>query len=869
MKNRTAAKKAKITKKKAARASASPPKESEQFPIVGVGASAGGLEAFEQLLAPMSLTTGMAFVLVPHLAPKHESMLTELLSKKTKLPVVQIENGMRVSPNRVHIIPPNAEMRIANGVLELIPFNGSKTHRMPIDQFFRSLAEDQQSHAIGVILSGTASDGTLGLQAIKAHGGITFAQDEKTAKYNAMPRNAVASGHVDFVLPPELIATELDRIAKHLPALHVEEPAIESESPLDQSLHAVFAILKKMTRVDFGFYKRGTLERRIRRRMFLRKAETLEDYIRLLRKESEEVAALFHDVLINVTGFFRDPQLFDVLKHEVFPSLAGAKGDKEEGSPFRIWVPGCSTGEEAYSLAIALMEYLGEAAVNIEVQIFATDVSDEIVQRARAGIYPENITLDIDSERLRRFFQKVEGGYQVSKAIRDVVVFARQDLTRDPPFSKIDLISCRNVMIYMGQVLQKRIIPLFHYALNPGGILVLGSSETVGSFGDLFSVVDKKFKVYSKKHAAGPLHFEFVPQYHEEKTPQNEPPPQVKAGADLQRIADQMLLNRYAPASVVVNSDLDIVMFLGNTGPFLEPAPGDASLNLLKMVKPGLHVELRRAFQKVRRNGGIRREGLLIQYDGGFRNINFEINSMRHAGVKGQFYMVVFEDANSKTDSSKANPSKRLKGRQPAKQARATADREVNELKEELKATREYLQAIIEEQRTANEESRSANEEIQSSNEELQSINEELETAKEELQSANEELTTVNEELQNRNDELTLLNNDLNNLLSSVNIPIVMLSDDLRIRRFTPMAEKVMNLIPGDLGRPITDIKPNIKLGDLKQSILNVIDTLRIEETEVEDRDGKRYAMTIRPYRTTDNKIEGVVIVLLDQQRRV
>jgi two-component system CheB/CheR fusion protein len=508
-------------------------------------------------------------------------------------------------------------------------------------------------------------------------------------------------------------------------------------------------------------------------------------------------------------------------------------------------------------------------SVNLQIQIFATDVSETAIQKARPGIYPASISLDVSSERLRRYFQAVDGGYQVTKAIRDMCVFAKQDLAKDPPFSRVDLISCRNVMIYMTQFLQKRIVPLLHYALNPSGVLFLGSSETVGSFTDLFVPLDKKYKIYAKRQVSLPLNFEFVPQYRNDEEHTKKEHEEIPQRMDLQKIADQILLNRYVPASVLVNEKLEIIQFIGQTGGFLDPAPGDASLNLLKMVKSGLHLELRLGFQRVKRGGSARKEGVLIEQEGDLRSVNLEIIPVKTGLRKERYFLVVFEDASPPAPPAKTKTSP---GQNDTKEVKAKLPQTAMEnarLKEELEATREYLQSIIEEQRTTNEELRSANEEIQSSNEELQSINEELETAKEELQSTNEELTTVNEELQNRNEELTHLNNDLSNLLSSVNIPIVMLGNDLRIRRFTPMAEKIMNLIPTDIGRPITDIKPNVRIPDLKTAISKVIDTLEIQEMEVEDAGSHWYSMRIRPYRTLDNKIDGVVIVLLDLDPRL
>ncbi len=831
--------------------------------IVGIGASAGGLEAFEQLLAALPENSGMAFVLVQHLAPQRESILSELLARSTRMPVVEVKEGVRVEPNRVYVIPPNSDMSIKDGALHLATRDRERALRLPIDLFFRSLADDQQNRAIGIILSGTASDGTLGLQAIKAAGGVTFAQDEQSAKYSAMPRSAVAAGNVDFVLPPSLIARELERISRHVHVFASDDAAEAESAPAgDQTLNKIFQLLRNVSRVDFNYYKQGTIKRRITRRMFLRKVDSLPSYLQLLRVNPGEVEALFEDILINVTGFFRDPEAFDVLRDDIFPNILKGRNSQ---SPLRIWVPGCSTGEEAYSLAIAMLEAMGDKPSNVQIQIFATDVSDHIIQKARAGIYPENIAMDISAERLRRFFQKADGGYQISKMIRDLCLFAKQDIAKDPPFSRLDMISCRNVMIYMSQVLQKRILPVFHYALNPGGILFLGTSETATSDGDLFVAIDKKQKIYQKKPGSLAMHVG-VHEYHDAspRTPRAREAPPV----DLQRIAGQLLLDRYAPASVVVDDNLNIHQFIGQTGRFLDPAPGDASLNLLRMVKTGLQLELRLAFPKVRKTGTVRREGLLVEHNGGLKTVNVEITSVRNMPGKERYYVVAFEDAGAIPRKDEKMPSAGKSPKKSAKGKLTPLETENANLREQLEATRGYLQSIIEEQRTTNEELRSANEEIQSSNEELQSINEELETAKEELQSTNEELTTVNEELQNRNDELSQLSNDLNNLLSSVNIPIVMVGNDMRIRRFTPVAQKMMNLIAGDVGRPITDIKSTLKLPDLRALSAKVIETLEIQETEVVDTIGRPYLMRLRPYRTMDNKIEGVVMIFLDFETR-
>src|SRR6266516_4459897 len=669
------------------------PTNAHPLSVVGVGASAGGLEAFEQLLRSLPNDTGLAFVLVQHLAPKHESMLSELLAKATRMPVVEVTQGMRVQGNHVYVIPPNADMSISDSVLHLSPLSPDRGLRMPIDSFFRSLADTHQSRSIGVILSGTASDGTLGLQAIKALGGVTFAQDEQSAKYSAMPRSAIAAGNVDFVLPPEAIARELKRIATHVKVLGPDErPEAEERITPDATLNKIFFLLRNFSRVDFSFYKPGTIKRRITRRMFLRKIDKLEAYLQYLRRHRDEVEALFNDVLIIVTSFFREPDSFEALKTVAFPAIMA---QKDANVPIRIWVPGCSTGEEVYSIAIILLESLGEKAPNTQIQVFATDLSEGIISKARAGIYPESVALDISSERLRRFFLKVENGYQINKHIRDIVVFAKQDLAKDPPFSKLDLISCRNVMIYMSQVLQKRILPLFHYALNPGGILFLGSSEAVGGFGDLFVPLDKKHRIYTKKTVQSPVPFDFVPRFNAEQ--EVRPHTEVQKPLDLQKAGEQMLLYRYSPPSVIVNDRLEIIQFIGQTGPFLDPLPGDASLNLLRMVKTGLHLEIRVAFQKAKRDGAVRKDGVLIEQDGGrLKAVNFEISPIKNIPGGERYYLVVFEEASRPPAEKSSKNKKEVPDKKNGKKQVSRLDLENKRLKEELEATREYLQSIIE-----------------------------------------------------------------------------------------------------------------------------------------------------------------------------
>jgi two-component system CheB/CheR fusion protein len=837
----------------------------KSFPVVGIGASAGGLEAFTQLLQHLPSNTGMAFVFIQHLDPTHESILTEILSRATDMPVKKVEDGMPVKPNHVYVIPPNTNMGISLGILNLIARPKTSAPHIPIDIFFRTLAEDRKSKAIGVILSGTGSDGAIGLEQIKAEGGITFVQDEKSAKYDGMPRSAISTGYVDFILPPEGIARELARIGTHPYVARPKTTKVDELIPeSEDSLRRIFTLLRVATGADFTNYKPATIKRRILRRMALNKIDKLEDYIKYMKSNAAEVQALYQDVLIKVTGFFRDPQAFQVLKSRVFPSIIRNRSPKE---PIRIWVPGCSTGEEAYSIAICLIEFLGTTPkTNIPIQIFATDISEVAIERARAGIYIENIVADVSQERLRRFFTKMDRGYQINKSIREMCVFARQDITRDPPFSKLDLISCRNVLIYLGPPLQRKIMSIFHYALKPTGFLLLGTSETVGTSSDLFSLVDKKNKIYSKKAAALHPAFDFIEVGHGlERVAKGDsiggPKDEVWGELDVQKEADRIILNRYTPAGVVINDNMDIVQFRGQTIPYLELFPGKASLNLMKMAREGLFVELRAAIQKARKQGvPVRRKGLHVRRDGEFRDVNIEVVLINSHTSKERYFLVLFEDAKPQS----ADEGKRTK----KTEVKRTECRRVSQLNQELAATKEYLRAVIEEQEATNEELKSANEEILSSNEELQSTNEELETAKEELQSINEELTTVNEELQNRNFELSQFNNDLNNLLGSVNMPIIMVGSDLCIRRFTPMAEKILNLIPADIGRSISNINLNIDVPNLEQLISDVIETVTVKEQEIQDHNGRWYSIRIRPYRTVENEINGAVIMLVDISER-
>ncbi|MEQ8189931.1 MAG: chemotaxis protein CheB [Candidatus Eremiobacterota bacterium] len=833
--------------------------------IVGIGASAGGLEAFSELLKNLPANTGMAFILVQHLDPNHESMLTELLRQETTMNVSEVKNKMKIMANHVYVIPPSCEMTVSKGLLYICPRKKTSGKYMPVDTFFTSLASDQKNRAIGIILSGTATDGTIGLRNIKSEGGLTFAQDEKTAKFDGMPRSAISAGVVDFILSPEDIAGEIAQIDSY--------PYITGEDKVkthkfikedEKDMTEIFRLLKQYREVDFTYYKPSTIRRRLARRMILCRIKHINDYIRYLKETPSELDFLYQDFLINVTGFFREPETFETLRKKIFPEILSWERDSD--MPVRIWVPGCSTGEEAYSIAIYMIEYLQDINSGISASIFATDINEMAIEKARTGFYPETAVSDIPPDKLRKFFVKTEHGYQINKTVRNSCIFARHDLIKDPPFSNIDLISCRNVMIYLGPVLQKKIIPAFHYALNTKGFLMLGTSETIGTYADLFSLEDKRYKIYSKKSIMSRrlLSYDFpVEKYNLKQPDMQEKSDENHKDFNILKEADRVVLSTYAPPGILVDENMDIIEFRRNVSPYLKPASGPASLNLMKMAHEDLLVELRIGIHKSKQeNSAITKTGLSLKYNGTKRTVDIKIIPLKKTATAKEYYFLIlfYEKELIRPEEQKTGK----KTEEPGEEETKEKDRKIIKLQEELKATREYLQSIIEEREATNEELRSAIEEIQSSNEELQSTNEEMETAKEELQSTNEELTTVNEELQHRNMELTQLNNDLTNLLSSVNIPVIILSSDLRIRRFTPLAEKIWPLIPSDTGRPLADLNLNILIPDIEKRILNVIDSLTSEEMEVQDREGRWYYLRIRPYKTLDNKIDGVIISMMD-----
>jgi two-component system CheB/CheR fusion protein len=840
------------------------PYNRRRFPIVGIGASAGGLEACIAFLNALPSRLGMAYVILPHLDPSRESAFSEILSRTTTMQVLDATDHTTVLPNHVYVIPPNYQMTIANGVLRLSRGEQPLSVRTTIDIFLQSLAHDQGPNAVGVILSGTASDGTLGLAAIKGEGGITFAQNG-SAKYDGMPASAIASGCVDMVLPPEGIAKELVRMSQHPYVLGASMLLEQDGTSRAGQLSQLFSLLRRATRVDFSEYKPPTIGRRVARRMALQKLESLADYVGVLKRDKQELNALYQDLLINVTSFFRNSEAFGALSRVVYPELL--KRREPRNAPIRIWVPGCSTGEETYSHAISLMEYLTDQRVEAAVQIFGTDLSETAIQRARSGVYKETIENDVSPVRLTRFFQKVDTGYQIHKSIRDLCIFSTQNVFSDPPFSSIDLISCRNVMIYLSQSLQKRVVPAFHYALNRNGFLMIGNTEgLVGPGSELFEMVERKQKIYRKKAVATPLTFGFSMHMNEMHTPSDQIPGESKTPeparmpVDVQRESDRLLLARYAPPSVVVTEQLEIVHTRGHTGAFLELPAGKISMNILKMARPGLLFDLQSAIEEAKKsNVEVVRPGVVVEGMGTTTTTDLRISPFRSPVQERVCFLIAFE-----APSGTVAPQEEAIALPLSDDERTLRDKQIAQLRQELAATREYLQSIIEAMEATNEELQSANEEIQSVNEELQSTNEELQTSKEELESANEELHTVNEEMQHRNDQLNLLNNDLNNLLNSVNLPMVMVGPELNIRRFTPQAAKVLGVTASDVGRPITRLR--LKLLDaaaLEQIMLNVISEVRPSHQRLRDASGRWCELQVTPYRTSDNRIDGVVLNVL------
>jgi chemotaxis methyl-accepting protein methylase/PAS domain-containing protein len=823
------------------------------FPIVGIGASAGGLEALEQFLRRVPAGSGMAFVIVQHLDPTHKGIMAELLQRATGMKVMQVKDRTRVRPDCVYVIPPNKDMSLLHGVLHLLEPVSPRGLRLPIDFFLRSLAQDQQEHSIGVILSGMGSDGTLGLRAIKEKAGVVLVQEPATAKFDGMPRSAVDAGLADIVAPVNDLPGKILAYLQRTPLIARTEVALEEKT--QSALGKAIILLRAHTGHDFSLYKPNTLYRRIERRMGIHQITRMTDYIRYLQENTQELDLLFKELLIGVTNFFRDAAAWDQLLTQAIPGLLA---NRSPGHALRAWVPGCSTGEEAYSLAIVFKEAIEQAKPkgNFALQIFATDLDRDAIAKARQALFPHNIAADVSPERLTRFFAKEDRGYRVRKEIREMVIFAPQNLVMDPPFTKLDILSCRNLLIYLGPEVQKKLIPLFYYSLSPGGILFLGSAETVGGSINLFTTLSGKSRLFRRTESdlrqepvEFPSSFSAAPPGWPEARQAPKPP------ASLQSLADQLVLQRYSPPVVLVNDKGDILYISGHTGKYLEPAAGKANWNIFAMAREGLRYELSGAFAKaLRRKGTVALNGLKVGSNGGEQCVNVTVQQLEEPGPLQGLVMIVFTDV--------AAPEAAKAAVRPPKAHPHSA--RLAELEQELLQVRSEARATHEEMQTSQEEFRSAHEELQSTNEELQSTNEELTTSKEEMQSLNEELQTLNAELQTKVDELSRSSNDMKNLLNSTDIATLFLDNDLNVRRFTPQATNIIKLIPADVGRPITDLSSDLRYPELAEDALVVLRTLASAEKAIAARDGRWFTVRIMPYRTLDDRIDGVVITFAD-----
>jgi len=823
------------------------------FPIVGIGASAGGLEAFEYFFTHLAPDTGMAFVIVQHLDPNHESMLVELIDRYTDVPVQQATDEVVVQPNTIYIIPPNRNMALEDGKLILTEPSQPRGFRLPIDFFFRSLARDQKDRAVCIVLSGTASDGALGVKAVKGEGGMAMAQEPETARYPGMPQSAIATGMVDFVLPPQEMPAALVTYVNQAVISPAKGERVIANSETDL-LAQLFSLLRQHTGHDFSQYKRNTLVRRIERRMVVTRRDSLHDYLQYLHQNPLEIEVLFKDILIGVTRFFRDDEAFAFVADEVISSIVDAKRD---GDMIRVWVAGCSTGEEAYSLAILLYDAVLDAGKQIELQIFATDIDREAVEKARAGYYPDNIIADVPADLLKRHFSEEKKSYRVKKHIRNIVVFAEQSLIKDPPFSRLDLVSCRNLLIYLNLDIQKRVIQLFHYALQTGGYLFLGTSETLSGFDHLFDTVHGKYKIYLRLEGITPrrnINFGSglgLSVDHGEISTSD-------SMLSLEDIVQQTLIRRYTPSAVIINEQGDILYFHDDASPYLRPAQGAASFNILKMVISELRMPLSTGIRQImaQRHETIQ-DIVRFQRDNISYAVRVVLIPLRQGMQAEMLTLVVFEEVETPPVPKVVEPM----GEEMPDDEK---DRRINKLEQELRSTQEYLQTTIEELETSNEELKSANEELQSSNEEFQSTNEELETTKEELQSVNEELITVNSELNAKIESLTDSNNDQKNLMDNMDVGLVFLSEDLRVRLFNPIASDLLNLIPDDVGRPVRHFAANFDYSNFVQDCEHVLDTLEPLTLEIRSQDDRWYVMQVRPYHTLDDDIDGLVVTFSD-----
>jgi chemotaxis protein methyltransferase CheR/two-component system CheB/CheR fusion protein len=818
--------------------------------IIGIGASAGGLEALEQFLSHIPVGNNAAFVVIQHLDPTKRALLPELLQRITPMPVVQAGNRMKVNPNCVYVIPPNKDLSILHGKLYLLDPAAPRGLRLPIDFFFQSLADDRHEQAVAVILSGMGSDGTLGLRAIKKNGGLILVQTPESAKFDAMPLSAINAGLADIVATPQELWNGIFSYLSHKPRGGHIAPELVREHQSQSALNQIAILLRERTGNDFSLYKKSTIYRRIERRMMAHQIDAIADYAHYLRDNTQELDLLFKELLIGVTNFFRDPAVWELLKTSAIPALLTKY---PTGRTLRAWVPACSTGEEAYSLAIIFKEVVGQNQLQhlFKLQIFATDLDQDAIERARQGFYPAKIAADISSERLKRFFVDEDDGYRIKKEIREMVIFAQQNIFIDPPFTKLDLLSCRNLLIYFDSKLQKKLIPLFHYALATHGILLLGHSETIGEFTSLFTTLDSPLRLYQRSdYGLSPADIDFPTKYLPVTSVTQQETAMTPPALNLQKSVDQLLLQDYTPAAAVVNSSGDILYINGRTGKYLEPPAGKVNWNIHAMARDGLRHEITDALNKAQHQSeAVYLSGLTVATDTGTQTINLTVQAIAKSEALADKLIVIFTDVASV---------------QPNRRTRKSPSVEQQLLLAELQQAREELQTLREERQSALEELTSSNEELQSTNEELQSTNEELTTSKEEMQSMNEELQTVNAELNAKMTDLAWVNNDMNNLLNSMEIATVFLDNALKIRRFTSHAVDLFKLIPTDVGRSLSDIVTHLDYPQLHQDAAGVLNTLVFSEKQVKRHDGSWFKIRIMPYRTQDNVIDGVVITFID-----
>jgi chemotaxis methyl-accepting protein methylase/PAS domain-containing protein len=835
------------------------------FTIVAIGASAGGLEALEQFLGHVPAGSGMAFVVIQHLDPNYKGMMPELLQRATVMPVAQAKDRQKVKPDSVYVIPPNKDLSILHDTLYLLDPVAPRGLRLPIDFFFRSLADDRRERAVGVILSGMGSDGTLGLRAIKDHGGLLLVQDPAEAKFDGMPRSAIETGLIDIVAPAAALPQRISDTLRLVPRIAQGLAKVDAESSEQKSsFDRICILLRGQTGHDFSSYKKTTVYRRIERRMAIHQIDRIAHYVRFLRENPQEIDLLFKELLIGVTNFFRDPLIWDYLAEQVLPELLAAYTD---GAALRAWVAGCSTGEEAYTLAMTFCEVVERLKLpsHCTLQIFATDLDPDAIDKARQGFYPANIAADVTAVRLGRFFTEDGGGFRIGREIREMVIFAPQNLIMDPPFTKLDILTCRNLLIYLGPELQEKLLPLFYYSLKPGGILLLGSAESVGAHTDLFATVESKARLFRRKEGSlRALDMQFPTR--KNLVVRNKPTVEsnsVPAIVNLQTLADQLLLQQFAPAAVLISPAGDILYISGRTGKYLEPAAGKVNWNIHAMAREGLRHELAVVLPKALRSGvAVISRNLRVGTNGGTQIVDLTVQPIDNPVALRGMAMVVFADAGAATDATL--PSEPLAT--PGKRAPRRGQRET-EMEQGILHLQQELQALREEMQSSQEELKSANEELQSANEELQSANEELTTSKEEMQSLNEELQTVNAELQIKLDDLSTANNDMKNLLNSTDIATVFLDNAMRVRRFTDQSTRLFKLIPGDIGRPLSDIVTDLAYPGLLNDAHEVLRTLTFAETEITTNDGRWFQVKIMPYRTLTNVIDGVVITLTDISR--